>query len=196
MGARSVMFFGGTNLQEESEGYSVLQRIGKQLGIFGVKVVTGALGGAMEAPAKGATSVEFGRAIGYTFLGLGCNSYINEAVDCSTLHGEALSPELQYGVRLGYLLSSDAFVVAEGNAGTLVEVMAIINFNCRGWKPQKKVVFIDSSGIWKKTLDALMKSGYVGESMMASVKIFSNPTQQIRDIIDWIDVENLNRGSD
>jgi predicted Rossmann-fold nucleotide-binding protein len=184
MQIKSVGFFGGTNLQDGSVGYLILEDLGKQLALIGIEVITGALSGAMEAPAKGATSVENGKARGYTFLGLGCNKYINEPVDCSTFCGEALVMELQYGVRLGYLLSSDAFVVTEGNAGTLVEVMAIMNFNSRGWKPQKKVAFIDPSGNWTKTLNMLKENGFISESALLPVKIFES--SKIQEIINWI----------
>ncbi|MEI6587904.1 MAG: hypothetical protein WCO05_03055 [Candidatus Moraniibacteriota bacterium] len=189
MQIESVTFFGGANLQVGSVAYSALENLGKQLAVVNdVKIVTGALGGAMEAPAKGASSVG-GKTIGYTFLGLGCNPYIKEKIDCSTFSEEKLLMELQYGVRLGQLLSSDAFIFAEGNAGTLTELMAVMNFNGRGWKPQKKVAFIDPNGVWVKTLDALKENGFISESALLPVRIFCNPASQAQEIVEWLNEE-------
>ncbi|MFZ2626785.1 MAG: hypothetical protein WAX81_03800, partial [Candidatus Moraniibacteriota bacterium] len=118
--------------------YEAMVSVGQLLARRGVEVVTGAFGGAMEAPAKGA-SLEGGFSTGYAFLGIPGNKNLSEIVDCQTVEDVNLRPELQFGVRLGYLLSSDAFIfAAEGATGTMAELMAICVFNDRGWKPKKK----------------------------------------------------------
>lgn len=134
--------------------YDEMMRVGQLLAESGVVVITGGFGGAgMEAPAKGAQSVG-GKTIGYTFMGLPTNPYFSEVVDCDK---EGSCPEVQFGTRLGHLLSADGFVVGvNGGPGTMVELMAIINLNAKFWKVQKKVVILRPNSVKTIGWDDLM----------------------------------------
>ena len=175
-----VTCFGASTLSETA--YAVMVLVGQLLARRGVEVVTGAFGGAMEAPVKGAY-LEGGITTGYPFLGIPCNNFLTRAGDCRALGNIGLRPELQFGVRLGQLLSSDAFVFApEGGTGTMAELMAICVFNMRGWEPRKKVAILDPNGLWEVTLKSLSDSGFLPSAAKECIKLFSTA----KELVDWV----------
>lgn len=123
--------------------YDAMVKAGGLLAKQGFTVVTGGFGGAgMEAPARGAKEAG-GVTIGYTILGKKPNDWIMQVGDCAAQYhiGFSAPPisEIQYGMRLGCLLSADGFIIAaDGGAGTMVELMAIINLNNKVWKEKPK----------------------------------------------------------
>lgn len=152
--------------------YDAMQEVGQTLARVGVTVITGGFGGSgMEAPAKG-SQLAGGKSIGYTLMGLPANPHLSEVVDCSK---ESSCPEIQFGIRLGHLLSADAFIVgAAGGAGTLVELMAIINLNAKFWKEKKKVVilkpnFLQCPGWDESMLKQLKDWGVMPDSVQVIV---------------------------
>lgn len=138
-----IACLGGSSGQPGDPRYDAMVKVGRLLAVKECQVVTGGFGGTgMEAPAKGATEVG-GEAIGYTMLDKPGNPYLSTVVDCSKFAGNddyPLSPEWQYGLRLGHLLEADGFIIAAGGGpGSMVELMAIINFNAKGlWKGKPK----------------------------------------------------------
>lgn len=170
--------------------YDAMQEVGQTLARVGATVITGGFGGSgMEAPAKGA-SLAGGKSIGYTLMGLPANPHLSELVDCrkeflrvkfnscqdETSYPEP-SPEIQFGIRLGHLLSADAFIVgAAGGAGTLVELMAIINLNAKFWKEKKVVVILkphslECSGWDDDMLQQLKNWGVLPDSVQVIVRV-------------------------
>lgn len=135
--------------------YDAMVKVGRLLAKKGCVVATGGFGGVgMEAPARGAATG--GKTIGYTMLGRQGNAYLSETVDCQKFQDKELSPEIQYGVRLGNLLSADGFIIAaNGGPGTMVELMAIINLNYKLWKEKAKNVAILNLGSNKWNVDML-----------------------------------------
>ena len=175
-----VTCFGASALLEPA--YAAMVSVGQLLARRGVEILTGAFGGAMEAPAKGA-SLEGGVSIGYTFLGIPGNDFLSLEVDCRLIEGTPLRPELQFGVRLGYLLSADAFIFApESGTGTLAELLAICVFNDRGWKPRKKVAILDPDGSWKVTLDTFVQLRVITSSAKDCMQLFVTA----EDAVEWV----------
>lgn len=154
--------------------YDAMQEVGQTLARTGATVITGGFGGSgMEAPAKGA-QIAGGKSIGYTLMGLPANPHLSEVVDCSR---ESNCPEIQFGIRLGHLLSADAFIIgAAGGAGTLVELMAIINLNAKFWKEKKRVVILKPHSLkcpgWDdEMLQQLKNWGVLPDSVQVIVRV-------------------------
>jgi uncharacterized protein (TIGR00725 family) len=159
--------------------YAAMVAVGQLLARRGVEVLTGAFGGAMEAPAKG-SSLEGGVSTGYSFLGITGNPHLSKTVDCSTFCGKKIAMELQFGVRLGHLLSADAFIFApEGGTGTVAELMAICVFNMRA---QKKVAILDPQGSWKAMLDSFFQLGIITSPAKDCIRLFATAEEAV----EWI----------
>lgn len=160
--------------------YDAMEQVGVLLATGGSTVITGGFGGSgMEAPAKG-VKIAGGKSIGYTIKGIPANQYISDVVDCSE---ESSCPEIQFGIRLGHLLSADAFIIgATGGAGTLVELMAIINLNTKFWKEKKKVAILkvqEGSGWDYEMLDQLKQWGVLPHQAEDSIVIVETPEQAV-----------------
>jgi len=175
-----VSCFGASALTEPA--YASMVSVGQLLARRGVEVLTGAFGGAMEAPAKGA-SMEGGMSTGYTLAGMPGNPYLSQLLDCQIVYGAGLPKEIQFGTRLGHLLLADAFIfAAEGGIGTIVEFAAICNFNGRGWKPQKRVAILDPKGSWKAALDSFVVLGFLTSPAKDCIKLFATAEEAV----EWI----------
>jgi uncharacterized protein (TIGR00725 family) len=175
-----VACFGASVLSEVA--YAMMVSVGQLLARHGAEVLTGAFGGAMEAPAKGA-SMEGGKSTGYTLAGMSGNKYLSQLLDCQIIYGAGLEKEIQFGTRLGHLLLADAFIfAAEGGIGTIVELAAVCNFNGRGWKPQKKVAILDPQGSWKAMLDMMVKLGFLASSAMDCIQCFATAEEAV----EWV----------
>lgn len=160
--------------------YDTMVEVGRLLAQRGCVVATGGFGGAgMEAPARGAAAVG-GKTVGYTIFGKQGNAYLSETVDCRKQYikvkqyvcvGEEPHieppPEVQYGVRLGNLLTADGFIIAaDGGPGTMVELMAVINLNYKLWKERPKNVAIlningEDSNEWNAGMLDQLKAWHV-----------------------------------
>ena len=115
--------------------------VGRLLALQQVRVATGGFGGiGMEAPARGAKEVG-GQTIGYTMWDMPGNEFLTIPFDCSELTRTTLpSKEVQFGLRLGMLMSADGFIIALDSygPGTIMEFLAIINLNLKLWVPRGK----------------------------------------------------------
>ncbi|MFC1623647.1 LOG family protein [Patescibacteria group bacterium] len=138
---KRIACLGSGNGEPGDKMYDAMQEVGKLLAKNGITVLTGGFGGSgMEAPAKGVQS-SGGKSVGFTLMGIPGNQYLSETVDTKK---QSDIPEIQFGIRLGNLLSADGFIIsADGGAGTMTELMAIINLNAKFWKPSKPVVILN-----------------------------------------------------
>lgn len=161
--------------------------VGRLLAQRGVLVMTGGFGGVgMEAPARGAWEVG-GKSVGYTWRGKPGNNYLSDAIDCSYINGCELPPELQYGVRLGRLLTADAFVVAaDGDPGTMVELMAVINLGAKLWEPPKRFAILKPDSTqpgWDAGALGRLRQWNVFPDMLTSyILLTTSPAQAV----DWV----------
>lgn len=179
--------------------YDAMVEVGRLLAERGCVVATGGFcGTGMEAPERGATAVG-GKTVGYTIFGKQGNAYLSETVDCRKQYikvrqcvcvGEEPHieppPEVQYGVRLGNLLTADGFIIAaDGGPGTMVELMAIINLNYKLWKEKPKSVAIlnvngeDGNGWNADMLDQLEAWGVLPREVRECVLVVSTPEQAV-----------------
>lgn len=143
----------------------------------------------MEAPAKGAKEAG-GRAIGFTMLDKPGNEFLTQRIDSSIIGRVEESVEVQYGARLGLLLSSDAFIIAAGGGpGSMTEFFAIANLNAKIWRPKKFVAILrlpnsvyGMNGWDKEMLDAFEINGMLPGNVREIIKIKNNPA----DAVDWV----------
>lgn len=180
---KKVACLGSGNGKSGEILYDSMIEVGRILAEKGVEVLTGGFGGSgMEAPAKGAQSAN-GKSTGFTLMGIPGNEYLTNIVDCSL---ESDCPEIQFGIRLGHLLSADAFVIgAGGGPGTMVELMSIINLNGKFWKKKKRVVILHPSSFQTTGWDASMIGQLKNWGMIPEgIHVFTAPTPQ--DAVNYI----------
>lgn len=142
----NIACLGNGSLAPGEPAYDAMVEAGKLLARRGDIVLTGAFGGAMEAPAKGAKQAG-GKTVGYTMLDKKPNEWIMEVGDCAAQYhiGFSTPPiqEIQYGIRLGSLLAADGFIFAAGGGpGSMTELMAIANLNAKIWPRPKKIAIL------------------------------------------------------
>lgn len=186
--------------------YEFMTTVGRYLALAGHEVLTGGFGGAgMEAPARGAREVE-GTVTGYTMLGRPGNEFLANSIPCEELeltrqhtprkHSDLVearywgidgrvkpkSPELQYGIRLGFLLMADGFIIAGGGGpGTLTELLAIMNLGAKVWERPKRVALVpgwggDGATPWDKAmLDALATWVPIPDRVRAQIRVVTMP---------------------
>jgi uncharacterized protein (TIGR00725 family) len=129
-----VAVIGDANLQEDSEKYCLAEKLGRTLIDHGFRVVTGGLGGVMEAASKGARSspkYQHGDVIG--ILPGNNPNEANAFVDICIPTGLDLARNI-------IIANADAVVAIGGGAGTLSELASswalgrlIIAYNVEGW---------------------------------------------------------------
>lgn len=175
--------------------YNKMVQVGRILAEREIAVVTGAYGGVgMEAPLRGASSAG-GTTVGYHMGRHSCkdpNKFISDLQDAS-LNGteETLPPgSLAYSNasdtyvrRLGYLLHSDAFIIAAGfDLGTLVEISVLVNLNEKGlWTPKRIVILTDGS-LSRRDSMILGLLNDLSDPPIGYLHITSNP----QEAVDWI----------
>jgi len=149
----------------------------------------------MEAPARGA-SESGGYATGYTMTGKSGNRFLTEVVDCGEQYVRSspsarsqLPPEVQYGIRLGNLLTADGFIVAtNGGPGTLVELIAVINLNFGMWRESpKRCAILRPAAVaddgWDETMWDYLQSIAV---LPSHVKSLLNVAATAREAVEWV----------
>jgi len=186
---KTIACFGGSQGNSGDPGYDAMQEVGRLLVEYGCMVATGGYGGTgMEAPARGANEAG-GEAIGYTILGRKGNPFLTGAVDCRCLCNNTVDPsrEIQYGVRLGKLLAADGFIVAAtGGPGTMVEMMAVINLNCKLWQSSPKHLAIlnigsgQGAGWDANMLNRLSVWGVLPFEARAMILVAETPEEAVR----------------
>lgn len=152
---KEIACFGSSEGVPGSPEYEAMVEVGSLLAKRGYIVLTGGYSGTgMEAPAKGAT-ISGGRVIGFTILEKPGNNYLSQEVDCQSMYINPTAgptdaippPEVQFGIRLGNLLSADGFIFAAGGgSGTMAELMAAINFGYKFWETPKKIAILKVAG--------------------------------------------------
>ena len=156
---KRIACFGSGKGQRGERAYDAMVKVGALLAEHGVDVLTGGFGGAgMEAPAYGVRVARMlsgvaAQAIGYTLWGKPGNADLTRIVPadtfglvvrgCSGISDSAsipLAPELQYGLRLGNLLSADGFILMldRCGVGTMVELFAVLNLMAKKWPKGSK----------------------------------------------------------
>lgn len=173
--------------------YDAMVEVGRLLAKKKYIVLTGGFGGVgMEAPARGATELG-GKTVGYTIFGKQGNSYLSEIVDCRKQYINPLAgslcmeppPEVQYGVRLGNLLTANGFIIAaNGGPGTMVELIAIINLNYKLWKEKPKrvaILNVNCNGWNSDMLNQLEAWGVLPQEVRESILVVFMPEQAV----DW-----------
>lgn len=145
----NIACLGSGSGQPGSPAYDAMVAVGRLLAQAGHTVLTGGFGGAgMEAPARGA-KLAGGKTVGYTILGKPGNSFLTEEVDCRTMFNicPVPPPTAQFCLRFFSLLDADGFIIsAGGGAGSMLELMGIINLGAKVWPAPKKVAILQPNG--------------------------------------------------
>ncbi len=172
--------------------YNAMVEVGRLLARTQITVVTGGFGGiGMQAPAQGAHDAG-GETIGYTIFGKPGNAYLSRVVNCDNLyinplHQSEPPKEVQFGIRLGSLMTADGFIIAAGGGpGTMVELMTLINFNYKVWKKpnQKRIAILKLDGVkiagWdEQMLEQLEAWGLLPPEVRGTIFITSIPEEAV-----------------
>lgn len=142
---KSIAVIGDANLQENSEKYILAEKLGRSLIDHGFRVITGGLGGIMEAASKGARSsskYQHGDIIGVLPGNDPCEA--NPYVDICIPTGLDLARNI-------IISNAEAVVAIGGGAGTLCEMAnawvlgrLIIAYRVDGWSGKLADQKIDS----------------------------------------------------
>ena len=134
MPVRIISVIGGSDSNQEN--LQLAERVGAEIARRGVILVSGGLGGIMEAASRGAKK-EGGQTIG--ILPTDSKEHANEFIDI------AIPTGLGYARNFLVAKTGDAVIAIDGSAGTLSE-MAI------AWFSNKPVISLVSSGGWAAKL--------------------------------------------
>lgn len=138
-------FFGGAINDTTTKEYADSILIGELLSKKGYIVKNGGYKGLMEAVSKGATSVENGKAIGFTcktFWSTKGNEYLTETIPCEDIYD-----------RLRELITnSQLFVVQSGGVGTLSELSLVLDIS-RKMKVKPKIFILGEN--WHNIMQAV-----------------------------------------
>lgn len=134
--------------------YNAMIEVGKLLTQNEVTVMTGGHGGSgMEAPACGARSLG-GDVILIPLSGFDRNPFGTDIIDVVDQGADTI--EKEFGMRLGYLLEADGFIIgADGGPGTVLELLALINLSIKVWGGEKRVAILKPEGV-SGTLDKIL----------------------------------------
>lgn len=190
-----IACLGGGDVKRDNIYYKAMTVVGGLLAEKKYIVVTGGFGGIMEAAAKGAKKAG-GETMGFTILGKPGNKYLFREIKCKNLinpmlqnESDEIDPELQYGIRLGCLLSADGFIIsAGGGPGTMAELMAIINLGSKVWKMAKRIAILNVdeayfSYEWNaRMLKELEKWGVFPRKVQKHFRIAATP----KEAVDWV----------
>ena len=170
--------------------YSAMDHVGRILALSSVRVITGGYGGSgMEAPIKGAKSCA-GKVMGFVLNSSEPTPNVflkpNEIEVC-----DGSSIEVSYGNRLGKLLSADGFIIgANGGAGTMVKLMAIINLNAKVWRFSKHIAILKPngvSGLGEQTLFFLGKMKILDMAGAMCVSIVETPKEAVEWVVSYLE---------
>jgi uncharacterized protein (TIGR00725 family) len=129
-----ISVIGGSDGNEKA--LALAEQVGQEVGKRGVVLVSGGLGGVMEAACRGAKK-EGGLTVG--LLPTDLKEHANQYVDIAVPTG------MGYARNFLVAKSGDAVIAIDGSAGTLSE-MAI------AWFSDKPVIALTASGGWAKKL--------------------------------------------
>lgn len=97
-------------------------------------------------------------------------------------------PEIQYGIRLGNLLTADGFILsAYGGPGTMVELLTIINLNTKMWKEKpKRFTILDVVSEYGETVSALCFSLSRYGLFPKEVESFFTASTTSQQAVEWV----------
>lgn len=174
--------------------YDAMCMVGRILAERKITVVTGGHGGVgMEAPCRGAYEVR-GDAVGYCLPNRKSNAYLTKSHWPHILFPN-LNIEAMWGIRLGYLLESDGFIVAgwdpscagDGEPGTATELLAAFTLNSKIWSPKKRLAILHPPDVripgWNtEMLDLLMEWGMLPRDVRPYIHVTRTP----QEAVDWV----------
>jgi hypothetical protein len=150
-GRMKVTVFGGSQLRQGSEGYTLAQDLGALLARRGHTVLTGGYMGAMEAVSRGAAEAG-GHVIGVTceeigrWHGRSANAWVVEEWKQPTL-----IQRLEMLVR-----NADGAIALPGGPGTLAEVAIMWNLMIVGSLPSRPLILVGRA--WNHVMDTFFEA--------------------------------------
>lgn len=155
-----VAVFGSALMEGGSRDWRRGYELGAALARGGAVVINGGYGGAMEAAAAGARSVE-GTTVGVT---------------CSDLPEKQANPYIVHEWRcerwdqrlIGLVWLADGYVVLPGSSGTLVELAMMIETQLKGFIPIRPAVCLGS--FWKPVVQRIIGAGNIVQFASTPVK--------------------------
>ena len=163
---KKIAVFGSARVKEDTGLYRACEKLGKELVEAGYAVVTGAGPGLMESISKGALSakegpetVSIGQAI-YLPFEKGVNPYVEEYEQHETFYS-----------RLKTFADCDAFIVAPGGVGTLLEMAMIYQLIQAQHMDKKPIICVGrmwrTLKIWIE--DEMLDNGFLSNEEMKLV---------------------------
>lgn len=139
-----ITIFGSGLLTPDDELYSQIEQIGKLIAENKYVVCSGGYGGVMEAISKGAKSAD-GKTYGITVSAWKSkpNKFIDEEIRMPNLM-ERLTELIALG---------DAYVVCNGETGTLVEISMTFELMNKQSMKEKRIIFY--TDYWKPVIERL-----------------------------------------
>jgi uncharacterized protein (TIGR00725 family) len=152
--SKTIAVYGSSTIAQHSPEAQQAWRLGQLLAQAKFIVCNGGYGGAMEAASRGA-SEQHGEVIGVvcdTFSHREPNPYLTKTISTATLP-ERLMTLMQMG---------DAYLILDGNIGTLAELFVAWNLAATG--SQKPVLVVGEA--MKKGLESLRSFTEIGEPQL------------------------------
>jgi uncharacterized protein (TIGR00730 family) len=161
-----VTIFGSARAQPGSFGYEETRRAAAALATMGCDIITGGGPGLMQAANEGAASTDRARSVGIRVdlpFEQDVNAFVTEAFEHRTFFSRLHQ----------FVLTSDAFVVAPGGIGTLLEAMMI--WQLLQVKHLQDTPFILVGRMWPGLIEWARQSMLTVEPRLANVDDLSIP---------------------
>lgn len=154
---KTIAIYGSSAITQDSEAARQAERLGERLAQAKFAICNGGYMGVMEACSRGAAKAG-GRIIGVTtstFSKRFPNPYLTEEITTGNLIE-----------RIGTLMGiADAYIVLDGNIGTLAELFLAWNLVATGW--DKPLIVVGAE--MKNTLHALSEYTEIRDKQMAKL---------------------------
>lgn len=168
--SKTVAVYGSSAISQDGPAAKNAERLGRLLAEAQLKICNGGYMGAMEACSRGAQEAG-GQVIGVTcaaFSKRRPNPYLTEIMDTRDL------PE-----RITTLMRlADAYIILDGNIGTLAELFLAWNVAATGWN--KPVLVVGDA--MKKAVLGLQEHTEIGEKQLALLTFIPDVVQAA----DWL----------
>jgi uncharacterized protein (TIGR00730 family) len=178
---RKVSIFGSTRVQESDPYYHLARNLAQGLAEAGFMVITGAGPGIMQAGHEGAgREKSFGVNIRLPSLQL-ANRFIRDDPKLMNFH-------FFFSRKLIFVKEADAVVIFPGGLGTQDELFESITLVQTGKSRVLPIILMDLPdgtywSRWQQFLrDDVMNRGYIGESELNLVKIFTSAESAVKEI--------------
>lgn len=154
----TVAVFGGSGVPQESQAAKEARRLGRLLAEAGYRVSNGGYMGVMEACSRGA------REAGGYVIGVTCAQFADRKPN-PHLDEEICEPDLT--ARIATLMRiSDAYIVLDGQIGTLAELFLAWNLIHMGWK--KPLIVVGAS--MRRVLDTLAEQTEIDADLLRHIR--------------------------